>query len=633
MVPRLPNKGMGEKSLRNSLSIVQASFMNKDTDKQSDSHDDKGPASAEAALRYRVLFDQSPDGILIVDMEGNIVEFNEAAHRQRGYSREEFAKLSIKDVEAYETPAEIEASIRDVLKKGRAEFEVAHRTRSGEIRNVLVITQPMILKGRTVFHTIWRDVTAEKRAKDELHKAYEELEVRVQERTDALARSNDELRRMEEAMRHMAHHDPLTGLPNRRFFMDIVRIELAEAHRHKKRAAVFFLDLDRFKEVNDTLGHAAGDELLKEVALRIRTSIRESDTIARVGGDEFNIILPHINQVNDIAPAARKIMDSFREPYIIAGHRCHVTTSIGISVYPDDGEDIDTLLKYADTAMYHAKNSGRNSYQFYNPAINVRSIERMQFESTLRQTLERGGLTLYYQPQVDISSQKVLCAEALVRWQHPELGLIAARRFIGLAEETGLATVLDDWVLRTACRQLKTWQDSGLQPFCISVNVSARQFQGPSLVDTVMTILAETGLPPEHLVLEITESTAMNDIEFTTARLNELTKRGVRASIDDFGTGYSSVSCLKRMSIHRLKIDQSLIKDIVTDPDGRAIVSAVTAMAHQMDMRVVAEGVETADQLSVLSAAGCDEAQGFLFSEPLPAEEFRELISARIPIF
>jgi diguanylate cyclase (GGDEF)-like protein/PAS domain S-box-containing protein len=628
-VPRLADNGTRVKSLSAILYLSPGVFMNKETDTQSDPRDDKGSAPAEAALRYRVLFDQSPDGILLVDTEGNIIEFNEAAHRQLGYSREEFANIRIRDIEAYETPAEIEGSIRDVLKRGRARFEVAHRTRSGEIRNVLVITQTMMLKGKTVFHTIWRDVTDEKRAKDELHKAYEELEGRVQERTDALARSNEELRRMEEAMRHMAHHDPLTGLPNRRFFMDIVRIELAEAHRHQKRAAVFFLDLDRFKVINDTLGHAAGDELLKQVALRIRTSIRESDTIARVGGDEFNIILPHITHVNDIAPTARKIMDSFREPYIIAGHRCHVTTSIGISVYPDDGEDIDTLLRYADIAMYNAKDSGRNSYRFHNPAINVRSIERMRLESTLRQALEGGGLTLYYQPQVDINSQKILCAEALVRWQHPELGLMDSRQFIGLAEETGLAIVLDDWVLRTACRQLKTWRDAGLRPFCITVNLSLRQFHDPGLVDTVVSILAATGVPPEYLELEISESTAMVNIELTTARLNELATRGVRVSIDNFGAGYSSVNYLRRMPVHRLKIDQSLVRDIVTDHDDRAIVSAITAMAHKMDMKVVAGGVETADQLAVLSSVECDEAQGFLFSKPLSAEEFSKLISAR----
>ncbi len=436
-------------------------------------------------------------------------------------------------------------------------------------------------------------------------------------------------KKMEEEMRQMAHHDPLTGLPNRRLFMDIMKVELNQANRHRKKMAILFLDLDRFKEVNDTLGHEAGDLILKEAASRLGTAVRKSDTIARIGGDEFNVILADIVRPEDIADIARKIVEAFRKPYRIMGHDLHSTTSIGISVYPDDSEETDTLLKYADIAMYNAKENGRNKYQFYNVSINFRSLERMRLENMLHRSLELGEMQVFYQPLVNIRTQRIVCAETLARWQHPYKGLLEAKEFIPAAEETGFISAIDEWTLKKACRQVRAWRNSGLSSVCVTVNLSARQFQNPHLVERVTSILHETGTPPSCLDIEITESTAMSNVEDTAVRLKQLAEMGIHISIDDFGTGYSSLSRLKRLPIKRLKIDQSFIRDISGDPDDKTIVRAVTAMAHNMNIIVVAEGVETEEQLEFLRKTGCDEMQGFLFSKPLPAEKFRELMSKR----
>lgn len=438
----------------------------------------------------------------------------------------------------------------------------------------------------------------------------------------------DERKQIEEEMRRMAQHDALTGLPNRRLFAEILAIEFAQARRHRSKLAVLFLDLDRFKEVNDTLGHEAGDRLLKKVADRFRRTIREADTVARIGGDEFNMILADISRAEDVSDIALKIVASLREPIVLDGHELHVTTSVGISIYPDDSEEIETLLRYADIAMYHAKENGRNTFRFYNPSINTRSIERIKLESWLRQTIKREELVVYYQPQVDIKSGKVCYAEALVRWNHPDRGLLEPKDFLPLAEETGFITSIDEWVLRTACSRTAAWKKTGLNAFCVTVNLSARRFQSPDLVDMITSVLEETGVAPDCLDLEVTESTAMSNVERSASQLRDLRGMGIHISIDDFGTGYSSLNYLKKLPIERLKIDKSFIHDIARDADDRAIVSAVTAMAHSMKLKVTAEGVETEEQLSFLKMTGCDEMQGFLFSKPVPAEQFEELIAA-----
>ncbi len=447
--------------------------------------------------------------------------------------------------------------------------------------------------------------------------------------TAAVVQDVSSRKKMEDEIRHMAQHDALTGLPNRRLFIDILDVELALTRRHGKKLGILFLDLDRFKEINDTLGHATGDELLKQVAGRFRNTIRTSDTVARIGGDEFNIVLTSVNRSEDISDIARKIVESFREPVFLSGRELQVTTSIGISIYPDDSEDVNSLLRYADIAMYHAKATGRNRYAFFNPAINIRSLDRMKFENYLSHTIARDELLLRYQPEIDIATGKIVCVEALLRWQHPELGLLKPGKFIPVAEETGYITRIDDWVLRKACRQMKTWSDAGLDSFCLTVNLSARQFQNPDLIQTISRILEETATDPRRLVLEVTEGTAMSNIERTRSTMQRLSEMGIRISIDDFGTGCSSLNYLKRLPVERLKIDNSFIQDIATDADDRAIVQAISAMAHSMKMKVTAEGVETEEQLALVRKAGCEEMQGNLFSEPVSAEELGRLIGAK----
>jgi diguanylate cyclase (GGDEF)-like protein len=404
--------------------------------------------------------------------------------------------------------------------------------------------------------------------------------------------------------------------------MDILNVAMAEAQRRRTKLAVLFLDLDRFKEVNDTLGHEAGDLLLKEAATRLKAHVRKADTIARIGGDEFNLILTDIIRAEDTAEIARNIVNAFQKAFIIAGHELHATTSIGISIFPDDSREIEALVRYADIAMYHAKENGRNTFRFYNPSINVRSIERMKLESWLRQTIARGELSVHYQPQIDIKTEKIFYAEALVRWNHPERGLLLPKDFLPLAEETGFITTIDEWVLRTVCTQAKSWKDAGLDSFCVTVNLSARQFQSPDLVKMISSTLEETGMAPSCLDIEVTENTAMSNIEQTASQLRELSEMGVHISIDDFGTGYSSLNYLKKLPIERIKIDKSFIQDIAVNSDDRAIISAVTSMARKMGIRTVAEGVETEEQFAFVKEAGCDEMQGFLFSRPVPADEF-----------
>lgn len=443
---------------------------------------------------------------------------------------------------------------------------------------------------------------------------------------ETIRRLYEELKKMEEEVRHMAHHDPLTGLPNRRLFISLLSLGFAQSRRHDMKLAILFLDLDRFKDINDTMGHEAGDELLKEVAGRLKATVRASDTVARIGGDEFNVILPDVVRAEDISDVAQKIVECFRKTFMIAGHEFHVTPSIGISVYPDDSEEMDALLKYADIAMYDAKKAGRNTYRFYNQEMNVRSTERIRLDSGLRLAIERGDLYVHYQPIIDINTGRIVCAEALVRWQHPDMGLLDAARFVSVAEETGLMSSIDEWVLLTVCSQVGSWNEAGLTPIPVTVNLSARLFQNPELANKVSHIIDETGIPPFCLHIEITESTAMTNIGRTAASIKELAEMGLRISIDDYGVGCSSLNYLKRLPVTRLKIDQSFIRDISTDSGDRDIISAVTAMAHKMDMKVIAEGVETEEQLSFLRQAGCDEMQGFLFSKPLTAGEFEKIL-------
>lgn len=440
----------------------------------------------------------------------------------------------------------------------------------------------------------------------------------------------------EERLQYLAHHDALTGLPNRALFLEHLRLALITAARHQRLVAVLFLDLDRFKLINDTLGHAIGDLLLKTVAERLTASLRRSDTVARLqnqsntvarlGGDEFTLLLTDIAQTQDVPVIVQRIANAFIAPFIVEGYELFVTPSIGISLYPNDGENAEKLLRNADMALYRAKDQGRNNYQFYLPEMNVKVSERLAMENHLRRALEREELLLHYQPQVDLNTGRIIGMEALVRWHRPDSGLVSPAKFIPLAEETGLIIPLGEWVLRAACAQNKAWQESGLPPIRIGVNLSGRQFQQKGLIETVRRALGETRLSAEYLELELTESILMQKVETITSALSELDAMGIQISIDDFGTGYSSLSYLKRFPISKLKVDRSFVNDITTDPDDAAITAAIITMAHSLKLKVVAEGVETADQLAFLKSLKCDGMQGYLFSRPLPSKEATELL-------
>jgi diguanylate cyclase (GGDEF)-like protein len=428
---------------------------------------------------------------------------------------------------------------------------------------------------------------------------------------------------------HLAYHDALTGLPNRPLFIDRLIVALAQANRGTQKLAVFFLDLDRFKDINDSLGHSVGDTLLKAVAERVRRCVREGDTVARFGGDEFTLLVPRIDNVEDAAKIAQKIIETLKIPFFIHDRELFVTTSIGISIFPGDGHDPETLVRNADAAMYRAKDQGRDNYQLYAPAMNERALERLALENMLRKALANHELVLFYQPLVDLSTRRIVGAEALIRWQHPELGLLSPAHFISVAELSGLIIPIGEWVLRTACRQLKVWQRKFDPELSISINLSARQFQQPDLVGQIRSAIVETGVNAGSVELEITESNAMQNAENTIYSLRELKTLGVRIAMDDFGTGYSSLNYLKRFPIDTLKLDQSFVRDIRTDSSDAAIVSAVISMAHSLHLSVVAEGVETEEQLAFLALQQCDVIQGYLFSQPLAAEALEPLLAAR----
>ncbi|QOX77942.1 EAL domain-containing protein [Trichlorobacter lovleyi] len=429
----------------------------------------------------------------------------------------------------------------------------------------------------------------------------------------------------EQEIHHLANYDSLTGLPNRNLLHDRLQQAIVQAARVQGSVGVLFLDLDRFKGVNELLGHRAGDQLLRTVAERLRVCVRESDTLARAGGDEFVIILSVVSDEDGISSAASKILAIISEPFVIEERELYLTASIGVAVYPTDGADVQSLLKHADLAMYQAKDMDRNNFQFFSSDLNVKVMERMVLESSLRRALERDEFKLLYQPQVDVISGSVVGFEALLRWHHPDLGTISPEKFIPLAEETGLILSIGEWVLRNACRQAKAWQDAGLKPVRMAVNLSGRQFR-MKLDQVVAAILLETGFDPHWLELELTESILMRNASENIELLQALTAMGCSLSIDDFGTGYSSLSYLKHFPLERLKIDRSFVRDVTTNPDDMAIAKIIIDMAHTLKMEVTAEGVEEREQLELLQCYGCREMQGFLFSRPVPAEKAEEFL-------
>ncbi|NEX59834.1 putative bifunctional diguanylate cyclase/phosphodiesterase [Noviherbaspirillum galbum] len=424
----------------------------------------------------------------------------------------------------------------------------------------------------------------------------------------------------EERIMHQLYYDQLTGLPNRMLFNDRISQLMAQAKRNPDiRFAIMFLDLDRFKVVNDSMGHGAGDQLLQQAAHRLRGCVREMDTVARMGGDEFTIVLGDIQTKQHACETAQRILDTFKHPFTIDKLEVFVHVSIGISTYPDDGISTDLLLKHADIAMYRAKHAGGSWYELYDAGFGQQETERLALETAMHRAIDRDEFLLNYQPQVDIRTGEIIGCEALIRWRHPELGMVSPAQFIPLAEENGMIIRIGEWTLRTACRQAKEWQRAGM-PVRIAVNLSARQFHQGDVGDTIENLLREFELPAELLELELTESILMEDSARSLAMMGKLHRMGVQLSIDDFGTGYSSLSYLKRLPIHILKIDQSFVRDIDIDADDRAIVTAVIALAHSMKLRVVAEGVESEQQLDFLRRHGCDIMQGYLFSKPVLPE-------------
>jgi diguanylate cyclase (GGDEF)-like protein/PAS domain S-box-containing protein len=435
-------------------------------------------------------------------------------------------------------------------------------------------------------------------------------------------------RAMTRKMTHLAQHDSLTNLPNRVLLGDRLREAIILSGRHQRKLSVLFLDLDRFKHINDSMGHVVGDRLLQSVARRLFSCVRSSDTVGRQGGDEFVVLLWEVRRAEDAAMTAAKILEALREPHRIDGHELYVSGSIGIVTYPDDGTDAETLMKKADLAMYHAKETGRDSYQFFKPAMNARAVERQSLEDSLRYAIERRELVLHYQPKVDLKSGGIIGAEALIRWRHPQRGLVPPGQFVTIAEDCGLIVPIGRWVLREACRQARAWQTAGLPPLCVAINISPVELRAPGFVTGVRTILKETGLEPRYLELELTETVLIEDSRSVADVLEELKDIGVLLALDDFGTGYSSLSHLKRFPIDTLKIDQSFVRDLTVDEDDAGIVTAVIGMGRSLHMRVVAEGVETREQLEILQEHGCPQGQGYYFCRPVPAEEFGHLLES-----
>jgi diguanylate cyclase (GGDEF)-like protein/PAS domain S-box-containing protein len=545
-------------------------------------------ALKESEVRYRLLFEQNAAGVCMSSRDGSILDCNGTFAAMLGYERTDLLGEPVGRLYANAAEAdELTGLLSTVGTLNSVEIEL--RRADG---NPIWVLENLVLVGegeKAVVHATVVDISDRKRA--------------------------------EEQIEFHAYHDVLTQLPNRKLFTDRLRHALSRARRAGKSVAVMFIDVDHFKTINDTLGHTAGDELLLEMAGRLRGCVRDDDTVARLGGDEFTIILSDLRQADDAMFVAQKILENVQEPLTIAGMPLVVTASIGISIFPNDGTDPESLLRNADSAMYRAKEGGRNTYQLCTDEMKRRAMERLSVESRLRAAIHSQQLVLAYQPQINLLTGRTIGAEALVRWNDPERGLVEPAHFIPIAEETRLIIPLGAWVLRTACRQMKEWQERGAGPVRIAVNLSARQFQQHDLVQMVRDALEESNLSPSSLELEITETTAMANADITVETLHALRRIGVGISIDDFGMGYSSLNYLKRFPITAVKIDRAFVNDLTSSDGDAAIVTAVISMAQSLRLRVVAEGVETAEQFAFLRSKGCDEAQGYYFSRPMTTED------------
>ncbi|MFZ3175088.1 MAG: EAL domain-containing protein [Thiobacillus sp.] len=543
------------------------------------------------------VFENTKEGVMIADAANRVVAVNRAFAEITGYGADELIGRSPEVLRSSRQDEVFYRRIGEAIHEhGHWQGELWDRRKNGEDYPAwLSISVVKDDDGQVTHHvSVFSDITV--------------------------------LKESEARLDQLAHHDPLTGLPNRLLLNARAEHALARACRNEKQMAVLFLDLDRFKYINDTLGHPAGDLLLQQVAERLRKCVRDEDTISRVGGDEFTVVLENLEDAGAASTVARKILGALSEKVALFGHEVFVTCSIGISLYPRDGKDIVTLFKNADSALYRAKDQGRDTYQFYTEELTTLAVERLELENDLRHALATGELLVYYQPQVNLRSGTITGMEALARWQHPRRGLLMPADFIPLAEETGLIVPLGEWVLRTACFQAKAWLDAGLSTAPVAVNLSPRQFRQKDLVERIAGTLRESGLPPDHLELEITEGLVMFNVEASATLMDRLNDLGVRFSIDDFGTGYSSLSHLKRFPIDKIKIHQSFVQNITTDPEDAAISAAIISLTHSMKRKAIAEGVETDAQREFLLLHHCDEIQGHHFSRPAPADEIERLL-------
>jgi diguanylate cyclase (GGDEF)-like protein/PAS domain S-box-containing protein len=556
-------------------------------------------ALRESEAHFRSVVEQASDSFYIHDGNGRFIDVNQHGCDSLGYTREQLLSMSFLDIDVELSSDELEHLQAQVANGTPIAVESRHRRKDGTTFPVEIRIGP--------------------------------IKINDEEHLLSLVRNVSERKELEEHIQHLAYHDSLTRLPNRAMFNRQLQHAILQAQRYNKRLAVLFVDLDRFKNINDTLGHDAGDRLLQEMARRISTCLRSSDVVARVagedmvarlGGDEFVILIEEVTETAKVSEVAQKILASMVREYLLDGQLIHMTASIGISIFPDDGRNEFSLMKHADIAMYRAKENGKNTFQFYSSHMDAHSGKLLALESGLRRAIERNGLTLHYQPKVDVHTGRISGAEALVRWKHPELGLVSPSHFIPLAEETGLIVPLSKWVLREACMQSATWKKQGLPPVRIAVNLSARQFTDDNLAAETAKTLHETGMDPALLEFEITESMMMYNTDKTIEVLSELRTLGIRIAIDDFGIGYSSLSHLKQFPIDIIKMDRSFVKDIPGDQADAAIADAIIAMGKRLGIMVVAEGVETNAQLVFLRERGCDEIQGYYFSKPLTANEF-----------
>lgn len=555
----------------------------------------------EEWMRLAAKFlDNTTEALLVTDAAGTIIEVNTAFEEMAGFSRQEVLGQNPRILKSDRHDKAFYDKMWDQLRtKGHWQGEIWDRRKNGEI------------------YPKWLSISAVNDERGNL--------------THYVAISADisDVKQNQERLEYLAHYDQLTGLPNRLLFNDRLQQAIRQASRDQQQVAVIVLDLDRFKEVNDSLGHSAGDALLVKVAALLNSNIRASDTVCRMGGDEFIIMMPAAGEADTVIDIVQKLINAFSQPFLINGNTVYITPSIGISMYPQDSQTQETLIKNADTAMYHAKREGRNNFQFYQESMYNAVLERLTLKNRLHQALEKGEFQLFYQVKVDSVTEEVVGAEALIRWLHPKDGFINPGRFIPLAEESDLILTIGQWVIREACVQSMMLQKIGLAPINISVNLSARQLHQQNMPEIIESILRETGLPAKYLSVEITESMLMQDVENTIKTLAAIKQMGLGIAIDDFGTGYSSLNYLKRFPIDTLKVDRSFVMDIAKDDDDRAVIVSIIGLAHNLKLKVVAEGVETREELEFLKAHDCDMIQGYYFSRPLPLQDFAAFLKAR----